>query len=248
MNPFATRIQHNPVIWSFSAMLAVLGFLGSLAWLTNRERINTFDPDQATRIRSGTLDVQAEYQKLSSEVTKLREETTKFQNAAANESGQAKLLNKSLQDAKKLAGLTELEGPGISITLRDNLKGKSDSPIIDTVVHDTDVLRVVNELWNAGSEAISVNGHRVVTGTNFRCVGSVMLVNNIQCASPITIQALGDPKTLMGAMNLPGGIIYEIKDSGGAGMVQIDSIKKMRLPAYAGSTTYKFAVVPKDAK
>ena len=44
------------------------------------------------------------------------------------------------------------------------------------IIHDTDVLRVVNELWNAGAEAVTVNNRRVGPGTNYRCVGTTILV------------------------------------------------------------------------
>lgn len=248
MNPFATRISGNNMVWAMSAMLAVLGFLITLAWLTQEAkstRLGSLDPDQASRIRGGTLDLQEEYSRILAEVTKLREDKTRFEKAAAKESGQAKLLNDSLQETKQYAGMTEVEGPGLTVTIEDNLNNNGGFEQ-DQIIHDVDVLRVVNELWNAGAEAIAVNGNRVSVGTNFRCAGSVMYVGNVRIASPVVVQAIGDPKTLLGGMNLPGGILSELKSAGCP--TKVESVKKMRLPAYAGPTNTKFATVPKDAK
>jgi uncharacterized protein YlxW (UPF0749 family) len=250
MNPFVTRISGNAWLVPISAMMAVLGFLIALAWVTNENRsarIASFDPDQQSRIRVGALDLQEEYQMLAGEVKQLREENTRYQTAMAQQGGQSKLLNESLQEMKKLAGLTEVEGPGVTVILRDATQQAAQ--VIDNLnIHDVDVLRVVNELWNAGAEAIAVNGNRVVAGTSFRCVGAVILVNNIQIAPPVVVEAIGDPQTLSGALNLRGGVIEEIRQTGGEQMVTIRSVTKMRLPAYSGATTRRFAKDPKEPK
>jgi len=237
MNPFVSRITGQSPIVPLSIMAFVLGFMISVAWITNdarAQRIRSVDPDQAVRIGSGDLNFQDEYKKLKDEVLRLRVENTALQNAMAKETGEAKVLNESLQSAKVFAGLTEVEGPGIVITLNDG-KDRIDAPLVDMIVHDTDVLKVVNELWNAGAEAVSVNGNRVVTGTNFRCVGSVILVDSVKIATPVVVQAIGAKGTLIGAMKLPGGIVSELQ-SVDARMAQIAVVEKMQLPAYGGAT------------
>lgn len=245
MNPFVLRITHNVWLIPVSAMMAVMGFLLTLAWVTTdvrTSRIESADPDLAARLKAGAIDL-LEYQKLSAEVQKLRAENTQFQNAIAEKSDQGRLLNESLQEAKLLAGVTEVEGPGITIKLRDSEK-VADAPTEAGIIHDVDVLRVVNELWAAGAEAIAVNGHRVVSSTSFRCVGPVILVDRVPIASPVVIQAIGDPAALEGAMKLPGGVVSEIRGAGDD-MVTITNEKSMRLPAYSGSTSYTHMTVPK---
>jgi uncharacterized protein YlxW (UPF0749 family) len=251
MNPFANRQSiHSAYVMPVSLLALVLGFLLSLAWITDdtREaRLRALGPDQAARIAAGTVDLQAEYHKLQAEVSNLRQQMTRYQNAFAKETGQAKLLNETLQETKLIAGLTEVEGPGVTITLRDLQRNQIDAPIVDAIIHDTDVLRVVNELWAAGAEAMAVNGHRVVQGTSFRCVGPVIHVDGAPIATPVVIQAIGDPATLRGAMELPGGILAEIKETGPE-MVDLDVVRSMRLPAFGGSTAIKYARVPQGAR
>jgi len=180
-----------------------------------------------------------------SEINKLREEITRLQNALANQSRQAKVLNESLQEAKLLAGLTEVEGPGVEIILKDSEK-QSDNPW-QYVIHDDDVIRVVNELWLAGAEAIAVNSQRISITTAFRCEGPVIYVGRVPISSPVVIRAIGDPETLMGALNMPGRYLNEIR-SVDPKMVEIHKRYKMVLPAYTGSTEFRHAksTVPKQ--
>ncbi|RYG38904.1 DUF881 domain-containing protein [bacterium] len=244
MNPFATRSRPQSWVYPVSALSLLLGFMISLAWVTQvnrRSRFSMLSSDQSSRVSEAGVDID-KFTELSNEVNKLREEKTRLENTLAAGKGQTQLLNTSLQESKAFAGLTEVEGPGIVITLRDSQKGGG-SQAYDQIVHDLDVLRTVNELFASGAEAISVNKHRVSLGTTFRCVGPTILVDDVKIASPVVIRALGDADTLAGGMNLPGGILAEFRTSDSE-MVSLERVEKMTLPAYAGSTDFKIAKVP----
>lgn len=101
---------------------------------------------------------------------------------------------------------------------------------------------MVNELWAASAEAVSVNNHRVVGSSSFRCVGPVIHVDNVPISTPVRIRAIGDPEVLYGAMNLRLGVLDEIRNSGDPTMVQMEAVEKQRIPAYAGPTARKFAM------
>jgi len=244
----------NQWIWPVSAMCLVLGFMCSLAWVTedNRQsRIRLLPADQSRRLTEGAIDIDS-YQELTTEVSKLRDEKTKLENALAGTNSQTKALNDGLQDAKIFACLTDLEGPGVVVSLRDSPRtgtgmagDVSVSP--DAVIHDTDVLRVVNELFNASAEAVAVNEHRISPRSSIRCVGSTVLINDVKISSPIEIRAIGDPATIMGAMNMPGGVLHEIRTSDPA-MVSIEKAARMTVKAYAGPTEVRFSKVPVPKK
>ena len=256
MNPFANRI-HTQQQWILpvSLVCVVLGIMTSMAWVTKQNRSgrwNQFDADQQRRVVASTIDPDS-VEKLSKEVQTLLVDKSKLEDAMGRQSGEAKVLNDQLQKAELLAGLTQLEGPGVQITLRDSQKGPQNygggifAVTPDSIIHDIDVLKVVNELNASGAEAISVNGRRVVSGTSFRCVGTTILVDGVRIASPVVVRAIGDPQTLLGAMNLPGGVLGEIRQSDPA-MVEIEPLKKMNIPAYAGNTAKRYAVVPEETK
>lgn len=249
MNPFVSRINRGSWELPVSALCLVLGVMISLAWIRpgSASRTRAMDVDQATRVQN--LDMNnVPLEKLNAEISHLQEENTKLQNAMAEGSKQGKVLNTDLQDLKKFAGLTDLEGPGVAVTLRDSMKPVStDEAPMDRVIHDTDVLKVVNELWAAGAEAVSVNNHRVAMSTSFRCVGPVILVDGTRIASPIVIRAIGDQQTLEGGLQTPGGVLDEIRQLDPS-MVQIEKVKKQLIPAYTGSTQLTLSSVPKDFK
>jgi len=236
---------------AISLMALILGFMIALAVNTNDVRTGrrVSDPEQASRLAIGSAETQEKLRKLSEETSKLREENTKLQNAIAEQTGQAKVLNISLQDLKRFAGLVPVTGPGILVSLKDVMpKDRTiDAPLSEVIVHDVDVLKVVNELWNAGAEAISVNNTRVSVGSNFRCVGTTILVDGIKIASPVEIRAIGDSKTLSGALKFPGGIYEELTNTN-PGMIEITTVESMKLPAFSGSTRMKLAKPVKEGE
>ncbi len=230
-------------------MCLILGFMISLAWVTERNRSTRFGflpPDQGQRVTAAALDPDA-YQRLQSEMQKLQTEKTRLENVLGKEGDQGKVLNDSLQELKAFAGLTEIEGPGVMVTLKDGKSGVGQSNVFvgDQIIHDVDILRVVNEMYASGAEAVSVNEHRIAGTTSIRCVGPTVLINDVRTASPIVIRAIGDTATLSGGLNLPGGVLSEIR-SMDVNMVQLEPVTKIRLKAYVGPTAHKVGIVPKD--
>jgi uncharacterized protein YlxW (UPF0749 family) len=247
-NPFAKHVNTRSWEWPVSIVSLLLGVMISLAWInqkTQASRSAQLPADVRRRYFEGRLDLD-ELTKLSNEVSRLREENTKLQNAMADSSKQSKVLNESLQETKLFSGLTDVEGPGLTITLRDSEKEDMGAPE-DRIIHDGDVLRTVNELWASGAEAIEVNGHRVVGNTSFRCVGPVIHVEGVPIASPVMIRVIGDTKTLEGAMKLPGGVLDELRTQD-PDMVQIDRVTKHRFKAYSGNTARRYLKVPEEPK
>lgn len=247
VNPFVTRQQPNGWVVSLSIVLMLVGMLVSMTWITEKnrqQRLSRLSPDLRSRLAVGDLDLSEEYSKLQEEVNNLRAENTRLQEVASEGNNASKEINESLKQMRLFAGLTDVEGEGLTVTLTDSKKSAEEIGFIESaIIHDTDVLRVVNELWSAGAEAIAVNGIRVGPATDFRCVGPTILVDQQRIASPVTINAIGDSKTLFGALTLPGGIIDDLRMTDPQ-MAQLEPAKKLFIPAWAGLTSFKFAKVP----
>ena len=230
-----------------SALCAILGVMIAFASVTGKTRDSRrafINGNQEDRILNGPVDLQERYASLSQEVSKLQKEKTKLEDAVANQTSATKVLNENLQDANVFAGLTELEGPGVVITLRDSAKQGAAQ---DLIIHDTDVLKVSNELFAAGADAIAVNGHRLAAGSSIRCVGPVIHIDGEPIASPVAISAIGDPSTLSGGLNLPNGVLAEIRFTD-PNMVQVEAAKSIKIPAYTGPTTKRKATQPKPKR
>ena len=148
-----------------------------------------------------------------------------------------------LAQARFLAGLTPVQGPGVVVTLTDSKKQPIKMPSGLTppnLIHGTDINQVVNELKAAGAEAISVNGQRLVATSAVRNAGPTIFVNNTPEAASYTIKAIGDSKTLAGALDMQGGIASQLKSFDPA-MFSVQEAPTLMLPAYTGTDTPRYA-------
>ncbi|RNL79298.1 DUF881 domain-containing protein [Nocardioides marmorisolisilvae] len=100
-----------------------------------------------------------------------------------------------LADVTRLSlrsGIGPATGPGVQVIADDAPDAESDR----NRVLDSDLQKLVNGLWHAGAEAISINGERLTTLSAIRHAGSAITVNYTSLSRPYKILAIGDPKTL----------------------------------------------------
>lgn len=90
-------------------------------------------------------------------------------------------------------GAIAVTGPGLRITLKDGPGSDEDQ---ERRVQDTDVRTVVNGLWSAGAESISINSKRLTATSAIRSAGSAILVDLTGLSQPYVIEAIGNPEQL----------------------------------------------------
>jgi len=164
---------------------------------------------------------------------------------AAGESGSndsyVDILKHRLEQVEIFAGLTELEGPGVIVTLSEDDTEKSgdlDGATSVNIIHGEELSSVVNALFSADAEAISMNGQRLVSTSEIHCAGPTISVNNHRFSQPYEIKAIGDPSNLQSALNMRGGVVellklYKIK-------VEIKKVSKLRIEKYDGAINNKY--------
>ena len=118
-----------------------------------------------------------------------------------------------------LLGLTDVKGDGVILNLKDNNSvSLSNIGPLDNIeyylVHAGDLVEVVNDLRNAGAEAISINGQRIINSSAIYCAGNVIKVNGEKISSPIEIKAIGSPELLYGSITRPAGYIELLEQTG----------------------------------
>ncbi|MBP2019315.1 uncharacterized protein YlxW (UPF0749 family) [Symbiobacterium terraclitae] len=184
--------------WALGLVMMFLGLL-----LTTQFRITSQQNLDPTRMRAEELiaaltDREEELAAAQERIRALEQEVAELRRSLASPSTAAQLERLSL-----LAGTTEVTGPGVVVTL-------SETPEAVTAMNrvtDEDVWRVVNELFTAGAEAISVGGVRLSAVTGIRNVGERILVHETMISSPVEIHAIGDPAVLDASLKLRGGVI-----------------------------------------
>jgi uncharacterized protein YlxW (UPF0749 family) len=104
-----------------------------------------------------------------------------------------------------LAGAVEVHGPGVKLVVNDAKEAdqSGDGDARETSgfsdigrVRDRDMQRVVNGLWEAGAEAVSINGQRLTALSAIRAAGDAILVDNKPLVPPYTVLAVGDGQRL----------------------------------------------------
>ncbi|MBS6333161.1 MAG: DUF881 domain-containing protein, partial [Veillonella sp.] len=132
------------------------------------------------------------------------------------------------------AALTNVKGTGVSVLIEDSLKPiqSGENPNL-YVIHDEDILRIVNELRAGGAEAIAINDQRLIGTSEIRCSGPTITVNGKVFGAPFTVKAIGDPKTLNSALTMRGGVVDSLKHWGIK--VTIKEENEIAIPAFTGT-------------
>jgi uncharacterized protein YlxW (UPF0749 family) len=104
-------------------------------------------------------------------------------------------IEKELHDTELFYGITKVTGTGLKVTINDR-SFYEEWDTNDATVHNTDIYYLVYELINAGAEAVSVNGNRIVSTTSITCEGPVIKVNDKYIVPPVVIMAIGDGQAM----------------------------------------------------
>ena len=127
-----------------------------------------------------------------------------------------------------LAGTLPATGPGIEVFVSDPRGG----------VRAPQLLDLVQELRDAGAEAIQIGGVRVVASTSFTDVGGGVRVDGADVRPPYTVLAIGESQTMATALEIPGGIVASLPDGATATVaarveVAVTALHAVRAPQYA---------------
>lgn len=154
-----------------------------------------------TDLRPGQYDDLADLaQEETDRVTSLRDQIADLNTQIDELSGEVHngALDKEQQQIDELAapaGLTALEGPGLTVTLDDapeSMRDAAGAQVEDAIVHQQDIQAVANAMWASGAEAMTIQGQRVVSTTGIKCVGNTVLLHGVTYSPPYVISAIGD--------------------------------------------------------
>ena len=190
-------------------------------------------------LRDEVLKYKERYDNKYAELERAEKELEKERESTTGNDEELNKLEEEIKEGNKLLGLTEVSGEGVIVTLKDSTTPTLSS-IVDTsqlVVHDMDVLSVINELKNAGAEAISINEQRVVSTSAIVCDGNVIQINGQKIGAPFEIKAIGLSEQLA-ALSRPGGYLNILQDYGIG--TEVVKSKNITIPKYAGSFNYKY--------
>ena len=175
---------------------------------------------------------------LQMQVDAYKNDVDQYLKEAETTDNYSKVLSEQLTRAELLAGMVDVKGEGITVTLNDVDNRKTGVGSLNanaTLIHDEDIRKVVNELFAAGAEVVAVNDSRLISTSAVRCVGPSILVNDTKLTPPYVIKAIGKAEQLEAALNLNGGVIDNLRIWGFK--IEIKKHAEITIPKYSGKVT-----------
>ncbi len=200
---------------------------------------------RADQLQTQLINEQEKSEALLHQLLAYQEELKEFSEKAEKSGGYAEVLAHQLEQAMILSGQASVQGPGVIVKLSDsrrpNTTGMDEN---NYVIHDEDLLKVINELRDAGAEAIAVNGERILATSEVRCAGSIVSINNKRFSAPYTVSAIGSSDELYNALTMRQGVVDLLAVWG----IQCDVSRALSvtIKGYEGALEYKYAKPMKE--
>lgn len=128
-----------------------------------------------------------------------------------------------------LAGELPAEGPGVRLVLSETT----------THLPAALLVNVLEELRNAGAEAIQVNDRRITASSYIIDTPDGVDVDGVSLRAPYVWLAIGDPDTVIPALEIPGGALAQVRNAPGETEIEgrdhvlVDAIRGPSTPRYA---------------
>lgn len=212
----------------------LLGVLLVMQFRTQRNITNSImvssSTEQAT-ILNGLVESNAALRK---EVSTLEEQLANYQWGSAE--GNLQTLANDLNQIKVFNGLIEVSGPGVDLVLG--------GPLAAEEIQD-----IINELRNAGAEAIVLNGQRIVLNSVVTTTRFGLELGDMILSPPYRFVAIGDPDTLATAVDRKGGLVPALLANHPGLEMEMEKREKLIAPIHDRKVEFRYAqVAPKPAQ
>ena len=195
-------------------------------------------------LRDAVLKAKEKYDNLYEELERIENQLEIERTNSTQNNTELTELENTIKQGNKILGLSEVTGHGLIITVDDNDKIALNDWIFDPnwlIVHDTDLINIINELKNAGAEAISINDQRIVTTSAIECDGNVIKINGVKIGAPFEIKAIGFPETLINIDRF-GGYTQILRETRKLKVsVEKSDKEKITIPKYTGVMKFEYA-------
>ena len=202
------------------AVAAVAGLLGVLVvgQLRGQAGVPGLSALTATELTQLIANLTTRNDQLRTEIAGLERQQANLEEARNRGETTVDELTSDLDRIRAWAGLTPVTGQGIAITVTGPIGGDG-------------IEELLNELRNAGAEAIAVDGVRVVAGTVVAGAAGALSVENAALGDAFEIRAIGSPQILTGTLTRTGGVIAQVGATYPDARLTVTPVEAMELPA-----------------
>ena len=202
---------------SIALVMGVLGFL-VIVQLQSQSAAAGLEALSAQELTQLVANLNTRNEQLRVEVATTQRELADLQGAKARGESSVDQLRLDLTRVRAWSGLDAVTGFGIRVTVSGAISG-------------TGVQDLLNELHNAGAEALAVADVRVVAGTVVDGDAGALSVENSPLGDTFEISALGNPATLTGSLTRAGGIVAQLAATYPDAEVTVMPVDVVEIPA-----------------
>lgn len=186
---------------------------------------------QEDELRAQVAEWKNKYEEIHAKIESNNQKISEYSNTIQNNKEASELLDKELNEYNMLVGKTNVTGSGVVLTLKDNFL---------TSYTAGNLAYIVNELKNAGAEAICINEQRIINKTDIVMIQTrYILVNGQKISAPYVIKVIGNKDKLNDALNFPNeGLLdsYKNKDY----TIEMSIQDNIQIPAYNQEINLKY--------
>jgi uncharacterized protein YlxW (UPF0749 family) len=170
--------------------------------------------------------------RLESEITELEQRKNSLSSSADKAQTAREQAEAQVRVLGILAGTLPAQGPGVRITLNDP----------DNKMTSSNLLDAIEELRDAGAEAIQINGSvRIVASTDFVDDAPGIRIDGQKVDSPYVIEAIGESHNLAEAANFPGGLVSEVTGPQVGGTAEVTELPLVQINALHAPEEHRYA-------
>jgi uncharacterized protein YlxW (UPF0749 family) len=228
---FSARLRGlsvGPIVIAAAAAIAGFLLIGQLQGdRTTANPLAAETEGDLARILTG---LNAEADALQAELGDLKVQLNELRRSSESEAAAAEAIQQQLRSLEVLAGTTPVSGPGVVVSITD---------VDGSLTYDA-VLDIIQELRDAGAEAIAINEARVGVATALAERDGKIVVDGVTVTAPYRVKAIGQAATLEGGLKIPGGAVDSVTALKGV-RVDVQKQAKVDLPALAQVPTFDVA-------
>lgn len=201
--------------------------------IVNETDITSIETMREEELRAELANWKQQYKEAEGQYKEKKSRLDEYKEKKESTEESSKLVEKELEQTNMYLGKTDVQGKGITITLKD-IEGEEAEPITAE-----DLLVIVDYLKLAGAEAISINKERIINMSDIVYVSNTIIyVNQQRILSPYIIEAIGDPTKLESTLLGNGGYVELLNNIGFE--VKIEKNNKLNIPKYNKEIKYKY--------
>ena len=234
------RARHKVMIFTIMVILGVMTVL--LIKVTQGSMDSILTTAEYKDANDQRIKLISDVGRLEEDNAEMRKKLETYKDAMKNDETTVDEIEYELLRNAALAGAVKVTGSGIVITMQDGemTTGEDKDDVLNYLrtIHNTDMLKILNELRNTGAEAIAINGERILETSEVYCSWAFITINGEKLPAPFVIEVIGDTDMLRSYLASDYGFVRMIGYRGvrvetiESDSITIDGTEGLRVPEH----------------